>query len=181
MKNAAWTFNSDCDAAFKKQKLFALATCEIEKIYNPYTGSEIRKDEFGFIVVCFDLLVCIAFFAFIYCLSNRQKRYVNQFRDQTIEMNDFSMSIGNLPLDLNYGDKEEVLRAHLTHHFESLLKDQLLKIGYEEKDLNNEEHVKKWQVSDVCFGNSSNSQFKYLEKMANLRNDFTKEKKFKAP
>ena len=131
VNNAKWTYSQACSSLISQRRtsnspaprLMALASCEIDDIFNPYTGNVIRKNEFGFVVVIFDLLVCIAMFAFVYCLSKRQKQYVEQFKDQTIEMTDFSMSISNLPLDDRYGDNEEVLRAYLTSHYEEVLKD----------------------------------------------------------
>ena len=134
--NSKWSFTSECDALIEERKaassavkprMMALASCEIDDIYNPYTGSVIRKSEFGFIVVIFDLLVVIAMFIFVYCLSNRQKKYVDEFKDTTIEMTDFSMSVDNLPLDDQYGDKEEVLKAYLTNHYEEVLRDHCIK------------------------------------------------------
>lgn len=88
--NSKWALTSECTALINQRKaassavqprLMAFASCEIDDIFNPYTGEIIRKNEFGFVVVCFDLLVCIAMFAFVYCLSNRQKKYVDEFKD----------------------------------------------------------------------------------------------------
>ena len=113
----------------KSPRIIVLANCVIKDIYDPIRGYTISKSQFGFIVVAVDFLVVVAFFVFIYCLSSTQKTYVNMFRDQTIEMTDFSISISNLPLDDMYEDKEEVLRAYLTHHYEGVLKDRMIRDG----------------------------------------------------
>jgi hypothetical protein len=96
------------------------------------------------IIVFVDLVVVVAFFLYIYCLSNGQERYVEMFKDQTIEMTDFAISIDNLPLDHMYEGSEEVLRAYLTHHYEGILKDRLRKEGIMDGDMYEDSNINKW-------------------------------------
>lgn len=43
----------------------------------------------------------------------------------TIEMIDFTIRVKNLPHHTVYGDKDDVLRALMTAHFEDIIKDEL--------------------------------------------------------
>ena len=103
-----------------------VAECVVHDIYDPIRGVVIKKNEFVWIILAFDLVVVFAFTLFIILLEKSQKQYITQFKDQSIEMTDFAIAIDNLPQDYMYGGKEEVLRAYLTAHFESVLKKYMV-------------------------------------------------------
>ena len=74
-----------------------------------------------------DMGVVVGLLVFVTVVEWGQKRYVTKFKDQTIEMDDFTIRIQNLPKNKLYGGNPEFLKAYLTNHFETLIKDQILK------------------------------------------------------
>ena len=66
----------------------------------------------------------LLFIIFLEVAESGQKEYVEQFKDETIEMDDFSLRIKNLPKDIHYGNEPEFLKAYLHEHFEAIVKDQ---------------------------------------------------------
>ena len=59
---------------------------------------------------------------FIKVLKRSQKLYLEKFKAQTIELDDFTLEMENLPNDHEYGYDDNVLKACLIKHFEELIK-----------------------------------------------------------
>ena len=83
---------------------------------------------------------------FIYILDARQNEYIAQFNDDTIMMSDYTIRVKNLPKDKKYEDREEILRAHLWLHFESLLMEKLGPAA------GSSAVPKKCEIADITFG-----------------------------
>lgn len=100
-----------------------VAKCTTLSIENPITGKFISKEELGMMVVFVDMVVVVVFLIFLEVAENGQKDYVEQFKDETIEMDDFSLRVKNLPKDSYYGGEPDHLKAYLHEHFEAIVKD----------------------------------------------------------
>lgn len=103
----------------------ALASCISPEIKNPFTGTELNKDSLGVFIVFFDIASVIAMILFTKALISNQEDYVSEFDQATIEMTDFTLRVQNIPNHLLYGNKDELLRAMLTVHFEEILKEEI--------------------------------------------------------
>ena len=101
----------------------------IQSVVDPLGNGEISKETIGMIVIGVDLLVIVTILVYSMMLQNSLQIYTSQFKDQTIEMSDFTISMSNLPLEHMYGDNDDVLRAFLTKHFESVIKNEMKKTG----------------------------------------------------
>jgi hypothetical protein len=126
-------------------------------------------------VVIFDLAVVVIIMIFIYKLRNSQLRYVQQFKQETIEMDDFSICLENVPVDEKYMGDEHLLRAFLTQHFEGVLKEHIRENYHEEwerVDLDSQEWKKKWEVADICFGKEKLGHLGHLMTMADIRQQY---------
>jgi hypothetical protein len=93
------------------------ATCNISKAINPFSGKEVSKTEIASIVVYIDMLVIILFLIYIEVTEKALKMFVDKFKDNTIEMTDFTIQMKNLPEDKEYGGNTEHLKAYLHAHF----------------------------------------------------------------
>lgn len=87
------------------------------------------KENIGTLIIVIDLIVILSTVVYSQLLHNSLTIYTNQFKDQTIEMSDFTISLGNLPLEHKYGNNEDVLRVFLIKHFESIVKNEMKKSG----------------------------------------------------
>ena len=101
--------------------LLARATCKAEALTMPLLGISIQKNSFGLFVVFVDFVSVIMIIVFIYTLDHRQNEFIAAYNKKTMTMSDFTIRVKNLPNDAEYGGKEEILKAHLWAHFESLL------------------------------------------------------------
>lgn len=76
-------------------------------------------------IVFVDMIVVVCFLIFIWIMEDSQESYANQFKDESIEMNDFSIRVKGMPYDYQYDCEDSTLRAYLINHFESVIKDQI--------------------------------------------------------
>ena len=123
----------------------------------------------------------IAFLAFIHFLEKSQRNYIDKFKNQTIEMDDFALRIKNLPVDASFRNNPEALKCHLIQHFEKVIKDQMRKengghFGQDEDfeyqpELDKEGKV--WQIIDIDFGRSDTTKdLTYLDELSKLRSEY---------
>lgn len=94
-----------------------MSNCLTTEVHNPFTGSNISKDSLGGIVVFIDILIVISLCVFIQVLEAAQKKYVSNFKDQTIEMTDFTLRMSGLPFDKEFGGNPDHLKVYLIAHF----------------------------------------------------------------
>ena len=99
----------------------AQATCDPGDLNVPLLNIPIPKDVFGIYLVLVDFLGVFLIICFIYVLDLRQREYIKQYKAQTMEMSDYTIRVKNLPNDLEYDGREEILQAHLWRHFASML------------------------------------------------------------
>lgn len=97
--------------------MFIVAKCATSYINNPFTGSLITKDGFAGVVVFIDFLIVLSMVVFAVVLEKSQKEYVKTFKNQTIEMTDFTIMVRRLPFDKEYGGNPEHLKIYLIAHF----------------------------------------------------------------
>lgn len=93
--------------------ILAQAYCISDLVTIPYIGTDITKESFGIFVVFIDFAVVFILMAFIFVIDARQKEFIKLFKQKTIEMNDFTVRVKNLPSDGEYGAKEHILKAYL--------------------------------------------------------------------
>jgi len=75
-----------------------------------------NRDNMVFLIIATDIIVVISFMIFIEFLDFQQNHFSKEFADQTIEMNDFTIRIENMPgFEYHQGD-EIVLKMKLWCH-----------------------------------------------------------------
>lgn len=128
-----------------------VANCILNEIINPYTDESIEKEEFGKIVALVDFFVVVCFMIFIAWLEKAQQNYVNTYKDMNLELDDFTIRVKKLPHHDKYKKNDDVLRALLVTHFESIIKDELKNRG---EEIEEEENEKGGLCSCLtsCFG-----------------------------
>lgn len=98
--------------------MIMIASCVSPKIQNPFDDKEYwEKDQFGVLIVFFDMVTVSLIVIFSILLNNSQEDYAHNFNMQTIEMTDFTIRVKNLPHHEKYYDNDDVLRAVVTQHF----------------------------------------------------------------
>lgn len=93
--------------------LISAAACEADDLQVPFTDVTISKDLFGFLVVMMDLLVSFCIYCGSLVIDRRLRQYVSAFKQQIIEMDDFTLTVKNIPL---YTQDENLLKADLWQH-----------------------------------------------------------------
>jgi hypothetical protein len=57
-------------------------------------------------------------------LNDKQIEYAENFDDETVDMTDFVVRLENLPLNFEYQEKENVLKAQLWKQLEDVLEEE---------------------------------------------------------
>lgn len=83
--------------------------------------AKVDKAYAGKIITFIDIIVSITLVVFIAFLKTSQKTWLAKYKDQTVELDDFTIEMTNLPNDIEYGDDEDTLKACIYQHFESLV------------------------------------------------------------
>lgn len=121
-----------------EQKYFVGATWVEELEWPPREKMEMSKQKkqyVGTVIAVIDVLVVISFMIFISCIKKSQRAYLNKFKDQTIELDDFTIIMRNLPRDIEFENNEDALKACLNQHFEELIKRETAGDPEEEKNI----------------------------------------------
>ena len=63
----------------------------------------LNKRDFGYMVVYLDMVVVLSLTFFANWLERSINEYTEAFKDQTIEMDDFGIRFGNMPVDKQFG------------------------------------------------------------------------------
>ena len=94
-------------------------------------------------------------------------------------MDDFAIRVKGMPLDHQYGQQENNLRAYLTYHLEGVIKDAIAEKGQSASpDFDNIASDGKaptsqdWEIADINFGQTNMGYVEYLNKLADLRAKF---------
>ena len=98
-------------------RVFVVAECVSDTIYDPFTDTEIPKSELSYIVVLIDFLSVLIVLIYTWWLESSQRAYVQVYKQNAIEMEDFALRIKGIPHQTKYGNNDEVLRAVLITHF----------------------------------------------------------------
>ena len=135
-------------------------------------------------IVLVDMIVVVCFLIFIWIMEDSQEAYANQFKDESIEMNDFSIRVKGMPHDNQYGCEDSILRAYLIHHFESIIKDEIQKKEAEPKEdkpADDFSQIPKqssnpnppvsydYEIADIEFGKSDMFEIGYLNELSLIR------------
>ena len=97
-----------------------MATCESGTI--SFGGYDYTREDLAIFVVLFDIASCVMIMIFGWALNRAQHIYVKKFMMSTIEMNDFTVRVKNLPLPSRYEAKDIMLKVLLYEHFSRLIK-----------------------------------------------------------
>lgn len=144
-------FGANYDASVPEPVFLAQAVCISDQITIPYTSYTLAKSSFGLFVVVIDFAVILTIIIFIYIVEARQQDFIKAFKSNTIQMNDFTIRVKNLPRDEIYGGKEEILRAMLWDHFTKLLlEEESGLIGDSKTDLLRV--PPNCEIADITFG-----------------------------
>ena len=117
---------------------------------------------------------------FIYTLDNRQNEFIAAYNKKTMTMSDYTIRVKNLPNDAEYGGKEEILKAHLWTHFESLLVKKYQAQSAHANANNHDEEAapinqatvpQACQVVDITFGKKKFESTQKLIRMNSLCNE----------
>jgi hypothetical protein len=68
------------------------------------------------------MLVVVIFIVFILKVEIGQIAYIEKFKETTVEMDDFTLRVENLPIDNQFGSPGN-LKAFLHAHFEKIIID----------------------------------------------------------
>ena len=139
--------------------LFIVSECNTDAIINPLTDNPMTKSEMGLIVCFIDMLVVVLILVLSSLLEHSQKAYTAKFKEQTLQMSDFSIRVKNLPRDIKFKGKNHILKAYLTEHFESVANEQRIKNGMSHDDIDT-------KVAHINFGLSELVSTNYLEKLS---------------
>jgi len=108
------------------------------------------------------------FLVFLKSLERGQRKYVQDFKQQTIEMDDFTLRISNLPDEEWVGRDTSRMKEYLHDHFRQLI-----------NHLNNDpENEANDHVADINFGEYQSAKLGFLSTLANLRADYIRNKIF---
>lgn len=116
-----------------------------------------KKDSFGIFVVFIDFIVVVIILIYISMLSRKQKEFIKVFKDETMQMDDFSIRIKNLPLDGEFENREDILKAHLWTHLENILNQGDI--------CDTPGHQKHHEIIDITFGKQ---KFKDTQRLMKL-------------
>ena len=167
--------------------LMLVAECTDQELADPFSGKPLSKQVLGQAVVAIDVIVIICFIIFIQIMESAQEKITHKFKDQTIEMTDFTVRVKNLPEDIKYGGNIDHLRAYLIHHFERIIKDQMklrdmevpgetdftdIAKASENPQNGDKPSSKLWEIADINFGSSTMKETEYLSGLADIRTEF---------
>lgn len=167
------------DETVPEPRLMLVTDCVMNDIINPFTQKPLQKAAMADVIVWIDMVVVVSFLIFIWIMEDSQEAYAHQFKEESIEMNDFSIRVKGMPLDHQYGNHENNLRAFLTHHLEGVIRDEMAakgkapsadfdNIGADGAALESFD----WEVADINFGKTNMGYVDYLNKLADLRVKF---------
>lgn len=166
------------DENVPEPRLMLVTDCVLADIINPFSNEPLQKAEMAKIIVWIDMVVVISFLIFIWFMEESQEAYAHQFKEESIEMNDFSIRVKGMPLDHQYGYGENNLRAFLTQHLEGVIRDEMAAKGEavaaDFDDIADRPALKSfdWEVADINFGKTDMGYVEYLNKLADLRVKF---------
>ena len=69
------------------------------------------KDSLVYIILIVDVVTLLIAVFFFWLLERRTVQYIEIFDKRNVEMRDFSIRLGNLPYDIEYGGKDLMLQA----------------------------------------------------------------------
>ena len=72
-----------------EQETVVIDTDDIQQNGNNISEIEFQKNDFSVIIVAFDIITIFILIWFAYFLEEKQKEFVENFEDETIQMNDF--------------------------------------------------------------------------------------------
>ena len=75
-----------------------VAECELKNFREPLSGDYVSKVRLGVIIAVIDCFVLVIIYVYISRLEQNQLNYIEKFREP-IEMDDFTISVRNLPRD----------------------------------------------------------------------------------
>ena len=108
--------------------LTAAAVCKQEYVSMPFNMTEqvkFKKEDFAFFVIFTDFTVMCILVAFGIWLEKRQNEFIEEFKEEAIQMDDYAVRISNLPPINFYKGDEHVLRALLLWHFHQLFLSEI--------------------------------------------------------
>ena len=149
----------------------AISSCVLRDIYDPINDTVIARENLGYLIASIDMLVVISFLIFIQVIESSQKAYAKKFKDQTIEMDDFTLRIKNLPVDTDYANDQHQLRGYLMHHFEKVIADQKKEQAGEDFDTIDGKKDTCSEIIDINFGGSM-GELEHLNGLCDLRSEF---------
>ena len=172
-----WTFYQR-DGRIREPVIFGLSLCVTDYMFNPFTGEKagFTKAEFSYVLVIFDAITILTSIWFINFLNVRMRQYRFEYDKCLTQMNDFTIKITNLALDIEYGGKEALLQCSLWCHLENVVKNRMLEKArfYEEENESQAETLRRieedrfWEVSDVCFVTNNTIETELLKEMDEL-------------
>ena len=105
--------------------LLVSANCKLDTVSLKISDMNLsmNKSDFGILVILIDFIVVLIYIWFIFFLDRKQNEYSTVFKDQTIEMNDYTIEFRNIPNDSFFQGKEQILRAILWDKLEAVMND----------------------------------------------------------
>ena len=72
-----------------EQETVVIDTDDIQQNGNNISEIEFQKNDFSVIIVAFDIITILILIWFAYFLEEKQKEFVENYEDETIQMTDF--------------------------------------------------------------------------------------------
>ena len=110
VKDWHWYIRNDF---VREPVVWGVAFCVSDQVYNPFNGEKMpfSKDSLVYIILIVDVVTLLIAVFFFWLLERRTVQYIEIFDKRNVEMRDFSIRLGNLPYDIEYGGKDLMLQA----------------------------------------------------------------------
>ena len=99
----------------RQPSIIALAKCQQKEVELKLGTSSyvLLKEDFGILVILLDFVIVIVFLLYILIIDQKQQEFIDEFKDQTIEMDDFAVEFDAIPNNKFFNNNLHVLRAYL--------------------------------------------------------------------
>lgn len=109
----------------KNDIIYVRAHCEVDEVIIPFntkTQLRLKKHEFGIFVIFIDTICIILTTAFALWMYFRQNQYYQQFKKQTIQMDDYSIKLMKIKTEdfEKFGYNYHMLKAEVVAHFKRI-------------------------------------------------------------
>jgi len=122
----------------------------------------VNKADFGIVIVLIDFLIIFTFLYFIYFIEIKQIEFCEEFKDQSIEMDDFTVELTAIPNDKFFSGNLHILRAYLWEYVEEIMEDQFKKNADNPRFKLNRRHNPHLTIADITYSSKDTKEIDML-------------------